>query len=327
MPPASLVRHGHRSGAVPDPTTPHGGEALIRFTGGARAAPTLPAAVPKRLLRAARLALPAIVPLLVFAAASLAQAQGIATVVPPDGLNLRAAPGTQYPALDLIPGGTRIGLMGAGSDTGWYPAVYKGKRGWVRGEFLDLPADAAAMTRRATVRSAEGAVLRDEPHTGAVRMTTVPDAASVTVSARATSDGWLLVAHAGQTGWMAGELLHIDGDAASFLPTVTSAASTASTPPGATVRSTITYYHPSLEGGSMACGGRYRMDDPTIAAATSWPCGTRLRVCYNANCIVVTVQDTGHLGPNWVDLSTAAFRQLAPLAETLITGTTEVLPP
>jgi hypothetical protein len=77
----------------------------------------------------------------------------------------------------------------------------------------------------------------------------------------------------------------------------------------------------------MACGGRYRAEDPTIAAATSWPCGTRLRVCRNANCITVTVQDTGHLGPNWVDLSAAAFRQLAPISEALITGTVEVLPP
>lgn len=329
LPAVSDVRQGRRFGAFPDPTTPHGGEALIRFTGGARAVPNHPADAPKRLSRAARLALPAIVPLLVFAAASLAQAQGIATVMPPDGLNLRAAPGTQYPVLDLIPGGTRIGLTGAVSEAGWYPVVYQGKRGWVRGEFIDLPPDAAALTRRAIVRSSEGAVLRDEPYAGGVRVGQAANGAVVTASVRGTSDGWLLVAHAGQTGWMAAELLQIEGELALARPGATPLASimSAVAPGTTTVRSTITYYHPSLEGGAMACGGRYRMDDPTIAAATSWPCGTRLRVCYNANCVVVTVQDTGHLGPNWVDLSTAAFRQLAPLAEMLITGSTEVLPP
>ena len=74
----------------------------------------------------------------------------------------------------------------------------------------------------------------------------------------------------------------------------------------------------------MACGGRYRAEDATIAAATSWPCGTKLKVCYKTNCVAVTVQDTGHMGPNWVDLSSAAFRQLAPLGEMMLTGTVEI---
>lgn len=96
-------------------------------------------------------------------------------------------------------------------------------------------------------------------------------------------------------------------------------------PTGAAVPATITYYHPSLEGDPMACGGRYHADDPTIAAATSWPCGTRLRVCHGAACVAVIVQDTGHMGANWVDLSASAFRQLAPLAEMRVTGTVEAI--
>ena len=296
-----------------------GGEALIRLTDGVRTAPTLSAATPKRSLRVARLALLAI-PLLVLAAASPAGADAVATVIPPDGLNLRAAPGTQYPALDLVPGGTRVGITGAALDGGWYPAVYKGKRGFVRGDFLDLSTDATAITRRATVRSAEGAHLRHEPHTGAISMTTMANGTAITVSLRATSDGWVLAAHGGLTGWVSADLLQIEGAPAST-PMATVPAG------GAAVRATITYYHPSLEGGAMACGGRYRAEDPTIAATTSWPCGTRLRVCRNSACIVVTVQDSGHMGPNWVDLSTSAFRQLGPLPDMLLIGTVEVLPP
>ena len=94
---------------------------------------------------------------------------------------------------------------------------------------------------------------------------------------------------------------------------------------GASVPAVITYIDLALEGGPMACGGRYQGEDPTIAAATAWPCGTKLRVCHGAACVVVTVQDTGHMGANWVDLSAAAFRQLAPLAEVTVMGTVEVL--
>jgi hypothetical protein len=42
--------------------------------------------------------------------------------------------------------------------------------------------------------------------------------------------------------------------------------------------------------------------------------------------VVVTVQDTGHMGPNWVDLSASAYRQLAPVTDMMVTGTVEVLP-
>jgi hypothetical protein len=74
----------------------------------------------------------------------------------------------------------------------------------------------------------------------------------------------------------------------------------------------------------MACGGRYRMDDRRRAA--TGPVAP-LKVCHNVSCVTVTVQDSGQLGPNWLDLSTAAFRQLAPLSEMLITATVEVLAP
>jgi uncharacterized protein YgiM (DUF1202 family) len=290
-----------------------------------RAAPLRPAVTPKRFPCAARFAL-LIIPLGYFAAASSVRADAVATVLPPDGLNLRAAPGTQYPTLDLVPGGTRLALIGDKNGDGWYPAVYKAKRGWVKAEFVDVSGDAASMSRRATVRAAAGVNLRSEPHTTAQRLGGMRAGTVLTVSIRTTSDGWVLVAYNGQTGWVSAAALRFDSGPSG----PTTATSTRSPAPavsgGGPVRATFSYYHPSLEGGTMACGGRYRSEDPTIAAATSWPCGTRLRVCRNANCVTVTVQDTGHLGPNWVDLSAAAFRQLAPLPEGLITGTVEVLP-
>lgn len=88
----------------------------------------------------------------------------------------------------------------------------------------------------------------------------------------------------------------------------------------------ITYYHPSLAGGPMYCTGKaYDPNDPTIAAAVTWPCGTRLRIWRDERSVDVIVQDTGLLGPNHVDLSEAAFRQLALLPEGRVEVFIEVL--
>lgn len=73
------------------------------------------------------------------------------------------------------------------------------------------------------------------------------------------------------------------------------------------------YYHESLHGNVMYCGGRYDRFDPTIAAATGWGCGTRLRIRYGDRTLDVVVQDTGNFPSNHVDLSEAGFQQLAPL--------------
>lgn len=273
--------------------------------------------------------------LLALLVASSAGAFGVATVVPPDGLNLRAGPGTDTPIIMLIPGAARVALTGGKTESGWYPATYQERRGFVRAEFLDLPADAAQTSRRATVRAADGVVLRDLPAPGGELVTVAAPTTLLTVGARPTSDGWLLAAHAGFTGWLRVEAVTVEEGSPPSAPAVapTGPRLTAPTPvssPAATagagaVRATITYYHPSLEGGRMACGGIYRSEDTSIAAATSWPCGTQLRVCRNAACVTVTVQDTGLMGPHWVDLSASAFRQLGSLPEGMIFGTVEVL--
>ena len=117
---------------------------------------------------------------------------------------------------------------------------------------------------------------------------------------------WIFVGAEGFQGWVAEEFV------------VTFVA-------GVTVAGSATYYHPSLAGNVMYCGGTYQPADVTIAATTSWPCGTRLRVSRGESFVDVTVQDTGLLPANHVDLSEAAFSQLGLLPEGRISVLIEVL--
>lgn len=93
------------------------------------------------------------------------------------------------------------------------------------------------------------------------------------------------------------------------------------------VQGEITYYHPSLAGGVMFCPphNRYDPSDPSIGAAVTWPCGTRLRIWRDERFVDVIVQDTGLLGHNHVDLSEAAFQRLAILPEGRVSVLIEVL--
>jgi hypothetical protein len=91
------------------------------------------------------------------------------------------------------------------------------------------------------------------------------------------------------------------------------------------VEGQATFYWRGLQGGAMYCGGTYDYRDPTIAAATTWPCGTQLRVWRDGKFVDVTVQDTGLLPANHVDLSEAAYDQLGLQAEGRIPVLIEVL--
>lgn len=59
-----------------------------------------------------------------------------ATVVPPDGLNLRAGPGTGFPVVVTMPGGARVQVIGRPTADGWYPVRYADKVGWADGAYL-----------------------------------------------------------------------------------------------------------------------------------------------------------------------------------------------
>lgn len=76
-----------------------------------------------------------------------------------------------------------------------------------------------------------------------------------------------------------------------------------------------TYYHPSLHANTMANGEPYNRFDPIIAASPFFTLGTIVRVTRLSTgaVIVVTIKDTAPPpGFMWIDLSEAAFIQLAP---------------
>lgn len=80
------------------------------------------------------------------------------------------------------------------------------------------------------------------------------------------------------------------------------------------------YYAISLNGNLTASGEIYRHDSLT-AAHNSLPLGTKLKVenLDNGKTVVVWVNDRGPYVENRIlDLSRAAFKQLAPLSEGLI---------
>ncbi len=263
------------------------------------------------------------VAVLIAVAGHSAHANALAVVVPHDGLNLRAAPGTDKPALVLIPGGTRLAITGQANADNWYPAVYRGKRGWVLGSFLAFDELTAAAARKATVLPPDGLNLRTAPHDGADVAGVLAAGSALTATGQATSDGWVLVQAGEQQGWVSADYLSFESSGERL-----GTASRTEVNGAGSTRILVRYYHPSFEGGRMACGGVYRAADATIAATNTWPCGTNLRVCTSTGaCIVVTVRDTGGMGPNEIDLSASAFQKLATLPTGVISASAEVVTP
>ncbi len=273
-----------------------------------------------------------------------ARADAIATVLPTDGLRLRAGASIEHRVLELIPGGTRIAITSEATGDGWYAALYRGQRGWVLGAHLAFDDLTAAAARRATVTPPDGLNLRSDPTETASVLAVLTGGSPLTATGRATVDGWALVLVNEQTGWVKATFLAFDGQPAvnSPSPDALAVPLAAATPAvvgsfgagagpvttrmgAAPVR--LTYYHANFEGSRMYCGGVYRATDTSIAATNSWPCGTMLRVCRGAACVVVVVRDKGGMGPNWIDLSSSAFALLAPLPDSMVNGTVEVIAP
>jgi len=51
-------------------------------------------------------------------------------------VNLRAGPGTHYPALLVIPAGAPLEIIGCLSGYGWCDVAWGDNRGWVSGRYL-----------------------------------------------------------------------------------------------------------------------------------------------------------------------------------------------
>lgn len=282
--------------------------------------------MPIRCLRPARLVVLAALMVVAAAGRTAAWADAVAVVVPADGLRLRAGPGTDHPVLDLIPGGTRLAVTGHAVAGNWYPVLYRGQSGYVLGEFLSFDEAGAAATRKATVTPPDGLNLRVAPSEMAEVRAVLTAGTVVTVLGQPTSDGWALVQVNEMSGWVFAAYLSFDPPSGAG-GGVTSVLSPPRPAGAGGTRVTVRYYHPSFEGERLACGGVYRADDPTIAATNSWPCGTVLRLCRGAACVVVTVRDRGGMAANEVDVSAAAFARLGTLGEGVITATAEVLGP
>ncbi|MBI2862235.1 MAG: hypothetical protein HYX89_05400 [Chloroflexi bacterium] len=89
-----------------------------------------------------------------------------------------------------------------------------------------------------------------------------------------------------------------------------------------------TWYGAAFQGRRMSNGEPFDMYDPTIAAVNRFPLGTMLRVTdrQSGNSVEVVVKDRGaFIAPYLVDLSYAAFAQLAPPSRGVLNVTVEVL--
>lgn len=86
--------------------------------------------MPKRLL----IAVAMLVPLLVGGEALAAQPVAVAIA----DVNLRAGPGTQYPAVAMIPYGDSVSLFGCMSGFTWCDVAWGNARGWVATAYLQV---------------------------------------------------------------------------------------------------------------------------------------------------------------------------------------------
>jgi uncharacterized protein YraI len=52
-------------------------------------------------------------------------------------VNMRAGPGTEYPAVTTVPENARVNIHGCLSDYGWCDVSWSGDRGWISAQYLD----------------------------------------------------------------------------------------------------------------------------------------------------------------------------------------------
>jgi len=233
------------------------------------------------------------------------RAAGRARVTPPDGLNLRDAPSTAGRILETLPYNRLVDVMFGPVNGNWYEVSDNGLLGYVRGDYLDFGSlPSLQVGGDALVVPSDGVHLRGGPSLTSPVLATLISGTVVHLTGGPTADGWYAVQSPSGAGWVDGQYLQ------------------AVQPGSGPVR--ITWYGHDFDGGALACGGTYSADDPTIAAALGWPCGTRLHVCANGACIDVVVRDRGRMGLGSIDLSLAAFQRLAPAATGTLMGTVSV---
>jgi uncharacterized protein YraI len=80
-----------------------------------------------------------------------------ATVLSPDGLNLRSGPGTTFNVITVIPGGTAVTVTGPAKDT-WLPVTASGQTGWVDGAYVSTDGSSPMITSNAVSVTAGAAL-------------------------------------------------------------------------------------------------------------------------------------------------------------------------
>jgi uncharacterized protein YraI len=193
-------------------------------------------------------------------------ADATATVISPDGVNLRAGPGTAFPILAVMPFGATVTVTGDPVEGGWLPVVYGGMVGYAMAEYLALsdpppaaggraasptptptppPTPAATPPRAApapmpgaglslasyaVVLPPDGLNLRRGPGLTYPVLMAVPGGARLQVVGPPTPDGWYSVIYADKVGWVDGKYLRFLGPA----PGITMPPAAAATPSPAT---------------------------------------------------------------------------------------------
>ena len=79
---------------------------------------------------------------------------------------------------------------------------------------------------------------------------------------------------------------------------------------GRVLHGRATWYGPGFEGRRTASGEVFRSRLALTAAHRTLPFGTRLRVCYRGDCVVVRVNDRGPFGDAILDLSRLAADEI-----------------
>ena len=199
----------------------------------------------------------------------------LATIISPDGLNLRSGPNTSSSVLSTIPAGSVVTLTGVPTPDNWFPVSFGTLSGWALGDYLSA---------------------------GEIDPVNMPSAPALTVALAASLN-------LGPAPAFIGGVL-LAPPAAPPAP-----AEAAAAPSATTYSATASYYgidDGAVAGQIMACGAPFDPMNAQAAATNDWPCGTQLRVTGpGGNSIVVTVTDRGQYPSHWLDLTYAAFGKLA----------------
>ena len=171
----------------------------------------------------------------------------------PDGVNLRAGPGTTFPVLSVLTSGTAVTVTGDATGDGWLPVTVNNQLGFVKAEYVTaqpapaatpaalppvvaLPPLDAVPPQYATVTPPDGLNLRRGPGASYSLVATVPGGARVQVFGRPNADGWQSVVYNNRSGWVDGRYIQMTGQSVTLSSAASAPAATPTPTPSAPAR-------------------------------------------------------------------------------------------